>query len=744
MARTKLFFLLTLTFFFCFLWSSSLQVQAQEPELVIVNFVATEEREESLALSTFFTLTDGNGRPIPTANIESATIQLLGPNNEPVPAVVEDPQTPVYISLLIDGSGSMGNVIGDVREAARSAIDNAPPNAYFSVIQFNEESILIQDFTNDLNRVKSGIDTVVSVPNKGTCLYDSLYNAIGQLDDQIQNPEERRAIILFTDGKDQLTIDDPAPCSRQTYADVITAARPANISAPITPIHTIGLTDDLGGGVNDAELRSMASETIAFSAIGNQTNLGGLFQQIMDGLNSQLVARANVFATQGPNQAVLAVKVRGNDTPLTTTFDFFSNINYDLPPPPVNIQINSVVYDETVDIYGLSLSVTSPDSIRQLVINVWDVRRGTQVSNDLIFENPEASLLVELGASEFEAGRAYSIRVQAVDNEGFLIINEDEETILAEGEVVYEPPQAEAIEFTIQSVNADYVNGVLFIDLDVADNGRIQTYEGFIIDEATGGKIHEFGPTPFVNGRIEEVLPPAIQAAEAALSYRVTVYLTTDDELRSEAIYDEFKPVPPEPPGLMSRISQALGSNPVILGGIVVIILSIVAWLMIRGRKEKKQAVPIARPPVDKTNIFIPNPVGQSADDDAYQDWFAEDENSASLGMSHSGNAQSQLLLKVIRTESRAVDQEKTIASFPCIVGREGCDVNIGGDRRISRRHLEINVRRDEIFVTDLGSSNGTFIADSKLAKHTETSLTGSQIVRLGSQTHLELELLTG
>ena len=267
MARTKLFFSLTLTIVFSLLWSSSLQ--AQEPELVVVNFVATEEQEESLALSVFFTLTDGNGRPIPTANIESATIQLLGPNNEPVSAVVEDPQTPVYISLLIDGSGSMGNVIGDVREAARSAIDNAPPNAYFSVIQFNEESILVQDFTNDLNRVKNAIDSVNSVPNKGTCLYDSLYNAIGQLDDQIQNPEERRAIILFTDGKDQLTIDDPAPCSRQTYADVIAAARPGNISAPITPIHTIGLTDDQGGGVNDAELRSMAAETIAFSVKGS-------------------------------------------------------------------------------------------------------------------------------------------------------------------------------------------------------------------------------------------------------------------------------------------------------------------------------------------------------------------------------------------------------------------------------------------------------------------------------------------
>ncbi len=739
MARTKLFFSLALTAFFCALWSFSLQAQTQVPELVVVNFVATEEQEESLALSTFFTLTDGNGRPVPNANIESATIQLLGPNNEPVTAVVEDPQTPVYISLIIDGSGSMQEEIGDVREAARSAIDSAPPTSFFSVIQFNEESVVIQDFTNDHNRIKSAIDTVESVPNKGTCLYDTLFNAIGQLDDQIQSPQERRAIILFTDGQDQLRVNDPAPCSRHTYDEVIAAARPADISAPITPIHTIGLTDAQGGGLNDAELRSMAAETIAFSAIGNQTNLSSLFQEILDGLNSQLVARANVFATQGENQAVLTVKVRGNDTPLTTTFNFFSNTNYDLPPPPVNIQVSSLQYDELADVYLLSLSVTSPESVRQLIINVWDVRRGTQVLNDLFFENPAPTLVVELDAAGFEAGRQYSIRVQAEDKEAFLIVNEDEETILAESEFVYDPPQAEAVEFTIQSVNADYESGLLIIDLDVPDNGRIQTYEGFIIDESTGGKIHDFGPTPFVNGRIEETLPPAIQSAEAALSYRVTVYLTTEEQLRSEANFDDFKPIPPEPPSLMSRVTQALSNNPAILGGIVVIFLSIVAWLVIRSKKDKKQAVPIARPPVDKTNIFIPSPIGQSADNE-YEDWFAEEENVAPAGLS--GGSSARLLLKVIRTESHAVDQEKTIVHFPCIIGREGCDVNIGGDRRISRRHLEINVRGGEIFVTDLGSSNGTFIADSKLVKNRETSLKSDQIVRLGSQTHLEIELL--
>jgi len=368
------------------------------------------------------------------------------------------------------------------------------------------------------------------------------------------------------------------------------------------------------------------------------------------------------------------------------------------------------------------------------------------VLNDLFFENPDATLVIELDAAEFEPGREYSIRVQAIGKEeDFLIVNEDEETILAESEFVYEPPQAEAVEFTIQSVNADYVNGILIIDLDVADNGRIQTYEGFIVDEETGGKIHDFGPTPFVNGHFEEILPPAIQSSEVILSYRVTIYLTPEEGPRSEATFDDFKPIPPEPPGSMARIAEALSNNPVILGGVVVIFLSIIAWLMIRSRQEKKQAKPIVRPPVNPpTVIFNHDASEQAADDEAYQDWFEDDENSVPLGASSSGGIQTRLLLKVVRTQSRAVDQEKTIVKFPCVVGREGCDVNIGGDRRISRSHLKINVRGNEIFVIDLGSRNGTFIADNRLVKDVETALKSEKIVRLGSQTHLELELLIG
>lgn len=713
---------------------------AQTAELVVVNSVAAEERTDDLALNVFFTLTDGAGRPIPRPNIESASIQLLGGDSQPVPAVVEDPQTPVFIALLLDASGSMQGVIGDVREAATSAIDAAPPTAHFAVIQFNETSVIVEDFTNSHDRIKSAINVIDAVPNRGTCLYDSVYDAITLLDDRIQNPQDRRAIILFTDGKDQLRVDSDAPCSRHTYDEVISAARPVSAFAPTTPVHTIGLFDGGGGNLNEGELRSLASDTVAYSAIGGQTNLVGLFQEIIEGLNSQLVARANVFARQGENQAVLSVKMRDSDVPLTTTFSFFSGRNFDIPPPPVNIQINSLQYDEAQDLYFVSLGITSPESVLQLVINVWDVRRGVQVSADQFFENPPATLVAELGTTGFEPEREYSIHIQAIDKEGFLIVNEDGETLLAEREIVYEPPQAEPIEFTIQSVNADFVGGILTIDLDVADEGRVQTYEGFIVDESTGGKIHAFGPVAYSGARIQETLPDVILNSELLLTYRVTVYLTTHEELRTEAVFDDFKPIPPEPPGLMTRLAEALKSNPAILGGVALIILSIVGWLMIRSRQNKKKELPLIRPPIDKTNIFMPGMAGQAGA--GYDEWVADEEDLFGPGSASPGLAQSGIQLTILSSGGSPPVRQTTASRFPFFIGREGTDFNIAGDGRVSRRHLEINRSGSDYLITDLGSSNGTFIGNNRIPPHSPTPLRGNQTLRLGSQTVIEAEVL--
>ncbi|RME69684.1 MAG: VWA domain-containing protein [Chloroflexi bacterium] len=373
--------ILTLALLFL-LWSilpASAVAQAP-PGGVIVSYPAAEPQEDSMALSVFFTVVDTEGRPISRPGIETVTIQLLGGSSPPIPASYADPQTPFFIALVLDASGSMANVMPKVREAAQQAIDNAPTSARVAVIKFNDLSIddqlrPIQNFTNDLVLVKGAINAIEAEPNAPTCLYNAAYKTIELLDEATQNPQERQAIILFTDGKDERA--DGSPCSQWKYDDVINRATRA---LPITPIHTIGLcADALCSNIKKEELRSMAKETAAFSASGSQENLGQLFGEIMEGLNSQLVAKASVYPRQGINQAVLSVKLRDADAPLTTTFSFFSDRDYNAPPPPVTAQITSLIYDGETDTYTVALSVTSPENLQKVVVEVWDEKGGTQV-----------------------------------------------------------------------------------------------------------------------------------------------------------------------------------------------------------------------------------------------------------------------------------------------------------------------------------------------------------------------------
>ncbi|HXV99734.1 MAG TPA: VWA domain-containing protein, partial [Anaerolineae bacterium] len=616
MVSKKIWLVLLILLGSSLLWPAS--SLAQTPTNVVIIYPAAEPQEDSLALSVFFTITDETGRPIPRPGIESADIELLGGDNAPIPATFEDAKTPFYIALVLDASGSMQQEMPGVREAAQAAVDNPPPGARIAVIKFNQlaldgELSIIEPFTSDMALVKGSINAVESEPNAPTCLYNALYKSIELLDETRQQPQERQAIILFTDGKDELA--DGSPCSQRKYDDVINRATRA---LPITPIHTIGLCDDAQcSNVDPTELRSMAKDTSAFSATGNPDNMGDVFRGIMEGLSSQLVARANVFARKGENQAVLSVKLRDSEVPLTATFNFFSDRDYNAPAAPVSAQITSLVYDAEKDVYNVAMSVTSPENIYKVVVEVWDEKSGTQLPPPQEFENPEATLQFERHTNDLSAGREYSFRLKAVDQEGNYIpkpaepgdTSEEGNIILSQQVFVYEPPQVEAIQFVIKSVQADYENKRLFVDLDIPDAGQVNSYEGFIIDEETGAGIYEFQPTLFPGGRIEEPLPETMQQVKEARGYRVTLFLTTKDGRRLQAEPYPFKAVPPPPPGLLATIFLTL-QNPPVLISVFVIILCVIGLVIYWNRPAKKEALlsPLPRPPIDHTMISSPAP----------------------------------------------------------------------------------------------------------------------------------------
>lgn len=718
------------------LWT--IKVATAQPAIptdVVVNFAALEEQPDVATLDVYFTVTDINGRPITNPNLDTATIRLLDGEGGDFPAVVEDPVTPIYIVLVLDASGSMSGIIEDARIASQTAIDSAPPNAYFAVIQFNEGWEVVEDFSNDIERVKAAIARV-AVGDRGTCLYDTLYDVINLLDRQIQNQQDRRAIILFTDGKDQLARGSNAPCSRfYNNRDVTEYAR-----STLTPVHTIGLYDNTRTNLNEAELRTMTAETGAFLALGGVTDLNAMFQEIMDGLNSQLVARANVMPVEGTNSAVLSLTSPDASIPLNTTFTFSSSRAYTAPLPLPQFTITSVQYDADTDLYRLLLSIKNPQSVASIVASAWDTRSGIQISRDYAIPNPGPAPTIEIETIGFESGREYTFRILGIDMQENIIQDEEGNLLRAEAPVEYVSPRSGELTATIQSVNAEYVTQQLIIDLEVSNLNLVKTYDGFVVDEASGQRIHDFGPTGFTNPRIQEVLPEAIQNATIPKTYRVTVYLNTSDNQRLETVYDRFSPIPPEPPSQVDRIVSALKEYPLFLIAIVVIPLAVVAWLVLKNRSEKQKLPPPVRPPIDRTYVYLPPSHTATADDLLFDDQPVQSESTL-VSVEDELITIPQLHIKIVKTPGVPTKQQEVVQKFPFLVGRQGCDFDIPGDGKISRQHLRFTQKGKRVFVQDLDSTNGTFVDGEKLEPSRSRQITGKHRVFLGLQTELELWL---
>jgi hypothetical protein len=109
----------------------------------------------------------------------------------------------------------MTGAAAKLQEAAKLALNNTPENSRFSIVQFDEEIKLLQDFTENLSALAFAVDQY-KASRSGTCLYDAAYTAVEALS---KAPVGRRAVILFTDGKDETR--DGKQCSKHTYQEMV-------------------------------------------------------------------------------------------------------------------------------------------------------------------------------------------------------------------------------------------------------------------------------------------------------------------------------------------------------------------------------------------------------------------------------------------------------------------------------------------------------------------------------------------
>jgi Ca-activated chloride channel family protein len=105
---------------------------------------------------------------------------------------------PVSIGILVDNSGSMREKRQKVSTAVLNLIKASNRDDEEFIVNFNDESYLDQDFTNNLNLLHEALDRLDS--RGGTALYDSVIASSDHLAKAAKR--DKKVLIVVTDGED--------------------------------------------------------------------------------------------------------------------------------------------------------------------------------------------------------------------------------------------------------------------------------------------------------------------------------------------------------------------------------------------------------------------------------------------------------------------------------------------------------------------------------------------------------------
>lgn len=738
-----------------FVVSPATPVSAQSGLSIRVSQVSTIETPDAMTLKVYFNIFDPK-TSLPVLDAIAKTAQLALPNtNFLVDAKVQKPDVPIYIVLILDASGSMGGAAEELKKAAKLSLNNTPDNSYFSVVQFDEQIKLIQDFTQNIPAVSYAIDQY-QVSNKGTCLYDAAYSSAESLQ---KAPAGRRAIILFTDGRDENA--NGRVCSKHTFLELSDFAQKSQI-----PINTVGLAYK-ESNLNEVELKGLAASTGAFSAIAKQDDLGKAFQSIMDGLKAQWMVQANVYPKKGANEVVLSLNLKDDQT-LSTSFPIQSNTEYSGPPSPVSAQLAGLQFVPEDQTYNVQLSMTSPELVDYVKIEIWDAKGGSKVA-EFTFKDLQQDNTFNVPTGQLIVGRDYELRMSAIsktdqtrfpwatDGEG----KKSQQLIHA---FTFDPT-ANLPSLTIQSIAQQ--NNDLVLSIKTTNSQLIGGFDGWLLDENTNTQVPNSNFTSATLDSTSGIITiPLSKKNIPAGKYTVVVrVLGKNNQEYSVARYPGIV-FQPEYPNILQLLGAALIAAPIILFLVVVIILGVVGFLMYSSMREKsltgmpvlqgrlggnlgvggKPAGPVI-PVADEEPILPPNrnavaparpapaPVGNPM---AAPNGVAPDRTLMAAGQTLPAP-----FLAILQAPAGAAQGGRIrLDAFPFDIGRTDGSFLVQ-EANVSRRHARItyDAPRQTYYVQDLNSSNGTSLNGQPLTAGQMVPIYHGAVIGLGPNILFRFEL---
>lgn len=460
-----------------------------DPERVIINYTTVNESSDEQRLGLFFTTFDAQGQPVLNPEIENINIVL--DNGAPVEVLgTSTPDLPFYITLVLDVSGSMGQASALMQSAAVTAINNAPPNSQFAVIQFSHEITLLQGFTADRNTVIAAVNQANSIRGGGTCLYDAMFNGLEQLN-TAPDPS-RRALIVFTDGRDEMNQGQGDTCSQHPSSDVIDLA--LNSPQPI-PIYTIGLRGAVA--INEQELRNFADATGGISAIGDQASLTELFQRIINSLRGQQLVEARLCSVSGERTATLIVDAGQALQPDVAQFVLETEclLPTATPLPSATVLPTDTATPRPLQLFIESFAVNNQDELitfevrrsgdieaKQLRVQIADAETGAVQDQQIITLSEQPVEVVQFPITNTLRG-GIEIIVSALDDDGVVIVRQSEEFGIVRPTATPTPRPASVF---IESFSVNMAEEVMSFEIRREGDTNIAQYRVLVNDRRSG------------------------------------------------------------------------------------------------------------------------------------------------------------------------------------------------------------------------------------------------------------------
>ena len=437
-------------------------LHAQSSFNMSVSYSEVTEGADALQLDVFFNLVDVADNVI-DAKVEQVELQM--PDGSLVTANASRPSMPIYVTFLLDSSGSMGAVQDTVRQAASQAVNGAPDTALFSVVTFNESSTVLQDFTSSKDSTVSSIERISAVRDSGTCLYDATYDAISRAASQSAG---RRAVIVLTDGVDETRTGNP--CSANTLPGVVGHATRSHV-----PIYVLGIESS---GLDRTALTTLADDSGAFAVFGS--NVGSMFSEAMDALANQWYAQFQLYPLSGNHTVYLTPVMDGGARGSATPLMLRTNNDY-TQPFAFMAGYPKIAYDAARDQVTVELAAHGVGRLASLTVDVVNDDTG-MLYTDLTQTFSTLPATIPISCATLTPGDDYRLVFTGKQSSGLDLLAAPFELTFG-----YEPNTGSGVstrcDMVIKYPQYDAARQAIHFTLDYCDPARLDRVEIAAIDE---------------------------------------------------------------------------------------------------------------------------------------------------------------------------------------------------------------------------------------------------------------------